>query len=205
MRTVNYYYLVPLTSQALNGQTIVGPSYLQTDMAGLGFSCIPFGQEGLGIVSLAAANAALAAESDVFAIPSDLTETLVDADVMNLTNFLTPLNVPVSQFISGMTWAEALQTLATLFLAAQAISGALGTSIFGDGSTTLDTAISDSSISALAPSQNESLGHIKSGGSIQQQQVTSNGLFDFSAISASDTVGDTLDSLSAQFTSAVVF
>jgi hypothetical protein len=203
------YFIVPLTSQTLGGRTVNAPKYLSTDMAGLGFTCIPYGAEGVAIVALQAANAALSAESDVYTFPENLDAMLADADVTALTNFLTPLNVPTDSItLLGMTWSQVLQLIGTIFLAAQAISGVTGTSLFtavaspgsggagaGMGKTggqsgglsappTIDTSISDSTASAVV-------------GSIV-------GPFDLTNVDPSDSIGDVLTSLAAQFTAPVV-
>jgi len=169
------YFITPITSQTVGQQTVNAPKYLATDMAGLGFSCIPYGAEGFGIVALQAPNPALSAETDVYTF-GDLTATMQDADVASLAAYLVNANVPSDQIVAGMTFGDALQTIAIIFLAMQAISGATGSAIFADGST-LDTAISDTTASAIAPSLSlkNGKGNADGAGAQQSQPVTGNG------------------------------
>lgn len=203
------YYLTPVTSQTVNNpsQTVNAPKYFSTDMAGLAFTAIPFGAEGWAIVSLANANAALAAESDVYSFPADLTTLLQDADVSALSTYLTNANIPSDQITSGMAFADALQVIAKIFLVAQSLYGLTGSAIFTNGAT-LDDTIGDSGVSSLtAPSLNIGIGGGagsllgaggSSGGSSEQS-----GPFDFSSVSSDDIISDVLDETSQQFTSTV--
>jgi hypothetical protein len=203
------YFLCPLTSQIVGNQTVSAPKYLRTDLSGLAFSCIPFGGEGtMCILTLAAPNPALAAESDVYAFSADLTATMSAPDVALLDAFLTAANIPSDQLSSGMSFGDALQIIARVFLAAQALFGLTGSAIFTDPSVTLDSTVGDSGVAAIAPTlQLSGPGNSKQagGGSISggSQQQTVSGPFDFSGASSDDLIGDTLDSVSQQFTSAV--
>jgi hypothetical protein len=106
---------------------IQAPKYSSTDMAGASYSCVPYRSEEWCVVALAAQKAALAAESDVYAFPADLSATLQDSDVSTLATFLA--NVPSDQIVAGMTFEDALMVIASTFLVAQAISGSTGTEI----------------------------------------------------------------------------
>jgi hypothetical protein len=124
---MSQYYLCPITSQqqTIGGQTLTisAPKYLQSDLAGLTFTCVPFGGEGWGIVTLAAANSALNAESDVYRFPADLTTVMQDADVSTLAAYLATANCPSDSIVAGMSFNDALQIIAKIFLVAQAING----------------------------------------------------------------------------------
>jgi hypothetical protein len=199
---MSFYFLTPITSQTIGQQTANAPKYLATVMAGLGFSCIPYGAEGWGIVGLQNANPALSAEADVYTF-GDPSTVMTDADVATLSAYLATANVPSDQIVAGMTFGVALQTIAKIFLVAQAIAGSTGSSIFAEGST-LDTAVGDTTAASIVPAQTNNklgkVGSVSSGGSASSQL----GPFDLSGVSASDTVGDTLDSISQQFTDTVI-
>ncbi len=198
---MSFYFIMPITSQTIDAKTINAPKYLQTDMANAGFRCLPYGRDGWGIVGLQNANSALSAESDVFTFPADLTTVMQDADVAALAAYLATANVPSTQIVAGMTFNAALQTIATIFLAMQAIAGSTGSAIFASG-ITLDSAIGDTSAAAVVPSQSQGLGkgNKSTGGSTSSQL----GPFDLSSVSSSDGVGDTLDALSQQFNDTVI-
>jgi hypothetical protein len=173
------YYLVPTANMTMpDGSMVTAPKYLSTDLNGLAFTAIPFGVEGLDLLSLAASNAALAAEPDVFAFPTDLTAKLLDADVTNLTNYLSPLNVPTSQIAAGQTWAAVLRQLAQVFLAAQFASGSNGgRSLF---TVTVNLKGASASLAALTP-----------------------GVFNFTKADPTASVADTLLAVAAQFTGPI--
>jgi hypothetical protein len=212
-----FFYLTPVTSQTITigsrQQTILAPKYCSTDMAGLPYSCVPYGAEGWCVVALTAENSALAAETDVYAFPSDLSTVMQDSDVSTLAAFLATANVPSDQIVSGMTFEAALTAILTIFLVAQAIAGSTGSAIFTDG-TTVDTPISDTSASALVPSTSQAsvgvgmgFGAIGGGGNAgnaSNPQSSQVGPFDFSDVSSSDAVGDVLNTVSQQFTSPIV-
>jgi hypothetical protein len=206
-------YLVPLTlqSQQIAGQTFTvnGPKYFSTALAGLSFACVPYGGEGIGLITLAVPNAALAAEPDVYSFPANLSTPMASADVATLSTFLTAVNVPVDQIVSGMTFAAALQVIAKIFLVAQTLHGVSGAPIFSTG-TTLSTAIEDSDISPIAttpiPTASANLDTTVADSDLTPlgiQTVSSFGPFDFSGVTGADTLGDVLDSLSKQLTQTV--
>jgi hypothetical protein len=197
-------YLVPFVSTQIGNNTVNAPKYLGTSAS---FSCIPYGQEGLGLVSTAA-NAVLN-QPDVFVFP-DLTSTVADNDLdptvaQSFAAFCTTNNIPVTQFISGMFWGDIANVVAELFLADQSICGITGVPTFSSGVTT-DSPISASGASSLAPTVSlaKGAGNIKAGGTAAPAAPTSNGPYDFTQIDASDTVGDTLDQLSQQITSPII-
>jgi hypothetical protein len=203
---MSFYFIVPITQQTLAGQTVNAPKYFSTDLNGLSLSSLPYGLDGCCLVGLHALNAALSAETDVYSFPEDLTAELADADVAALANFLSPLNVPTDLITSGLTFADVLQIIALIFLANQAICGVTGVPTFSDG-VTPSSAVSDSGASSLAPTLTLNAGkgdNTNTGNNNAPAPVTSNGPYDFTGIAASDTVGDTLNSLSQQFTDTVV-
>lgn len=190
------FYLVPVTSQTVNGQTVNAPEYLSTDLAGLAWSAIPFGVEGLTLLALAASNAALAAESDVYSLPTS--GTLEDADVVNLSDYLSNYSVPSDWIESGQTWASVIQQIATIFLVAQAVSGTTGAGIFAGTTVTVDTPMSGATSSKS----------VRIGGKQQLQSTPvlpagPAGVFDFSNVDPSSTVGDALVSVASQFSGPI--
>jgi len=194
------YYLCPTASFTVGSQTFTGPEYMQTDLAGQNYTCIPYGVESIVLIATAE-NAALAAESDVYAFPSDLTELVTDTDVMNLDTYLGNVNIPSSFVTSGMAWRDVLLQIAQIFLVAQAVSGAANNaSIFPSGATV------DSSLSSPA----QSSGNLKLGGSQQQPSALATaagsvvGPFDLTDVDTSDTIGDTLISVSQQFNQPII-
>jgi hypothetical protein len=196
------FYITPVTSQTIAGKQVSAPKYLATDLQGLSFAAIPFGVEGWALVSLAEANGALAAETDVYAFPADLSKQLDETDVSALTTFAATANIPSDEFIEGATFADVLQIVAGTFLAAQAISGVTGAPIFTAG-VTPDSPIAASGAAALvltaSQSNQKGTSNNKAGGTAAPAPVaTSNGPYDFTAINANGTVADALISLSQQ-------
>ncbi len=191
-------FIMPVTSQQIGKRTANGPKYLATHMSGLTLKCIPYGAEGWGIVGLQSVNPALSAEEDVYTFPADLTTVMDDADVSTLTAFLTAANVPANQIVSGMRFAEALQNIAKIFLVAQTIASQTGSQIFTDG-ITFESAVSDTTVATASSQKSIGKGIQQSG---QQQAAT--GPFDFSGVAADDTIGDTLTTISQQFSDTVI-
>jgi hypothetical protein len=199
--------LVPVVSvqQTIGSQTITvnEPAFL-SDLNGAPCTCIPFGGEPICILTLSAPNAALSQESGVYTWPSDLTAVMQSADVATLSSFLTAANIPSDQLIAGMTFAAALQVIAKICMVAQALLGATGAPIFTNG-TTLSSTIGDSDLAPLAPTESVSQGigevgvSAPGGGNGGTQVPTQIGVFDFSSITASTTIGSMLDSISQQF------
>lgn len=140
------FYIVPTAEQTINGQTVTAPEYVSTDLAGLAFSFVPFGVEGCGLLTLAAPNSALAAKSDVYAFPADLTTTLAAADVTALGSFLENLNIPNSFLTVGTTWQSVVRQIAQIFLAVQYAEGPAGT----NGASIFVTLISPTPSATLA-------------------------------------------------------
>jgi hypothetical protein len=174
-------YLVPIvsTQQAIGGQTMTvrAPKYLNMPTS---FTCIQFGGEGYGILVLSAPNASIAAASDCWVFPSDLTARMIESEASALSTFLASINCPADQIASGMTFAAALQVIAKIFLVAQVLHGVSGAPIFSVG-TTLSTTVEDSDIAPIATTPIP-------------------GSFDFSGVKATDSIGSVLDSLSNQMT-----
>jgi hypothetical protein len=165
----------------------------------------------------------LQGQSDTYALPSDLTTVLADKDVITVTSFLANLNVPADQITTGQTFAQVLTMIAQIFLAAQAIAGVTGSAIFTTG-VTLDSAVSESGASALAPAlqaslgagagaslgagagkgAGASLGAGAAGNSGNELVPTGSGPFDFSQIDGTATISDTLTALAQQYTSTII-
>ena len=170
------FYLIPTTTQEINNQTIVGPEYLSTDMAGLSFGAIPAGAEPIALVALDAPNAALSSESDVYSFPADLSTVLAAADVTTLGAYLSSLNLPSSFLVAGATFQSVVRQIAQIFLAVQYAEGPAGTngaSVF----VTLKTNPTPSATLAAIPL----------------------GVFSFAGVNPTDSVADSIVAVSQQF------
>ena len=134
------YYLCPIAPVTIGASTVMAPKYFDSDLKGLTIATIPFGREGIALVSLASPNAALAAEADVYAFPADLTTPLTLADAAALGSYLANFNVPTTWLAAGLTFGAVLRQLAQIFLVAQFISGQTGKALFaGTGKTISST------------------------------------------------------------------
>jgi hypothetical protein len=193
------YYLVPTESVVLipNQPAVNAPKYV-TEF-GLPFSAIPMGIEGIVLLALAAPNASIGAEADVFTFG---TGTLTDADVSLIEDYFTNANIPNNFAITGALWNDVLSQVAKIFLLAQALAGTTGQPIFAGTGVTLDS---------IVATQNQSQGKGKTGGTVQQTQNavaaaagSTAGPFDLSDVQDGDTISDTLTSVSQQFTAPIL-
>jgi hypothetical protein len=215
---MNSYFIMPVTTASINGDTVNVPQHFSDILQpnGVTWTALPMGLDNATVVSVsdAATITQLQKQSDTYSFPTDLTTTLQDSDVTALVAFLQNLNVPADQITTGQTFAQVLTVIAQVFLAAQAIAGVTGSAIFTSG-VTLSSAVSDSGASTLAPTQTATLGgaSLRGAGSslgagagavAPTATPTSNGIFDFSGVSSSDTLSDTLTNLAAQFVGPVV-
>jgi hypothetical protein len=119
-------FLVP---QVFNSDGFLAPEYWDTDLVGTTYVMMPFGLELCGILATDA-NSALAAESDVYAFPSDLTSVLADTDVDALNGWLSNYSIPSSQIVSGLSFAEAARSLAQIAQVLQRNLGLTGNAVF---------------------------------------------------------------------------
>jgi len=110
---------MPLTSQTIGNITANAPKY-SSSFGGAGFTCIPFGKAGWALVTT---DAVLAAESDLYAFPGDVTQIMGDADVTALAGFLANLPAMVGSIAAGDSFADAIQIITTNFLEAQTQTG----------------------------------------------------------------------------------
>jgi hypothetical protein len=156
---MSYVYLCPITSQALTigGQTVTSLAPKFFSLLTGAWTVIPYGEDGIGILTLGAANATIAAADDCYSFPTDLATQLADSDVTALGSFLAAANIPSDQINSTLTFGAALQIIAKIFMVAQALLGATGAPLFTNG-TTLSSTIGDSDLAPLAPAQNVSQG-----------------------------------------------
>jgi len=195
------FYLVPVEPIQIGDDTVSAPKYFLTDLAGLNIACIPYGVESLTLLSLPTANAALAAEADVYSFPNDLSEALTDSDVAALDSYLSDVSVPSAFLTVGMTFRDVVRQLAQLFLLAQAISSESdGASIFPSG-TTPDSPV----VSKTMSKGGGNIGGV--GGSTPSALAnvagSQAGVFDLSDVDTSESIGDTLLVVSAQFTQPI--
>jgi hypothetical protein len=177
------FYLIPIVSSTIGtgpgAQTVLIPEYMLA--LNQPFSCIPFGVEGVGLVSTQE-NATLDSAPDVFSFPSDLTQTLAPVIVSTTMAFnnLNP-NIPTSWMTSGMTFGQVLRQIAQIFLCVQMAEGPAGTN---GASVFVQLAGNNSTPSAAL-------------------QALPAGVFDFTQANSSDSVSDTLVAISQQFTDPI--
>jgi hypothetical protein len=202
-------YLVPVVSVTVNGQTVQQPKYAGTDYTN-SYAAIRYGLEPLCLLSLPAASPALAAESDVYAFPADLTQPMSAAAVTTLESFLASNNVPSDGLEAGAPFVTALVYVTQIFLLAQFVAGSTNQSgsLFANGVTVNSPANSSPSISAVltaAPQPTptpqpgpvaSSAGTGNANGTNSASSASSSGLFNFAAISNLATVGEFLDAAS---------
>lgn len=119
-------FLVPQVFDQ-NGKLV--PEYTSTDLAGKSYVAMPFGLELITLVATDP-NPALAAEPDVYAFPTDLSQVLANADVLALSSWLVNYNIPLSQIVAGMTFATAARSLAQLCQVLQRNLGLTGNAVF---------------------------------------------------------------------------
>jgi hypothetical protein len=191
------YYLVPVVSSTVNGQTVNGPKYV-TDS----FNAVPFGIDGWTVL---ATDQVLQPAPDLYQFPQDLTQPLQDADITALQTFLQSCNViPYTWVTTGMLWSDVLVQLCQIALLCQAVSFAAGgTSLFPSG-TTLDSPVTPVQVS-------QGTGKIVGGGTVAATPsalatVTGGtaGPFDLTNVSDTDVISDVLVSVSSQFTSPIL-
>lgn len=197
---MSQYFLIPVVQATINGSAVSVPKYYDTDLAGQTYSSIPYGVEGLTLVSTAP-NAALAAESDVYPFPEDVTRILDDEGSAVLDEFLATYSVPTDLIVSGMPFVAVIVILAKLFLLAQYLSASQNSAIFTSG-VTLSSPFSDSGVSgALNAQLNPGSKTMQAGvqGGTQQQTP----LYDLSQVGDTDTVADVLNNVSTQFSAPI--
>src|SRR5271154_4574358 len=134
------FYLVPVVPITVGLLTFNSSKYSDTDFARTGFSAIPYGLEGITLLSLDVPNAALQAEPDVFTFPDDLTAAITDQDVSNIDAYFANANIPSDFATTGMSWSDVLRQVAQIFLVAEAVAGQTAASIFPAG-ITLDSPV----------------------------------------------------------------
>src|ERR1700691_4067838 len=140
------FYLVPTASTVgANNQQLIAPKYAATALLNLSYSSMPYGAEGVALVSLSAPNAALAAEVDVYSFPADLTQTLGITDRATLVAYAQTYNIPNDWILFGATFQSVLTQIAQIFLCLQAISG--GNPIFAGTQNTPETTLAQAGIS----------------------------------------------------------
>ena len=176
------FYIMPMTSQVLpDGTTANAPKYLSS-FGNVSWTCLPYGNEGWAIVSVATV---LSAQSDLYSFPATLTGPMTPAQISALKTFLTNANVPSNVITGATTFIAALYAIARLFLVAQAIYGHTASAIFTGGVTP------SSQVSASAV--------------VGQVLSKSVGPFSFVGVSAVASIGSMLQSISAQFATPVDF
>jgi hypothetical protein len=119
-------FLIP---QAFDSLGNLAPKYVSTDLLNKSWVAMPFGIEGLVLLATDP-NAALAAESDVFAFPANLDAILSGPDVSNVQAFFQANNIPSAYVLAGTSWRSVVRTTAKCFQIAQRHVGVNQAGIF---------------------------------------------------------------------------
>lgn len=99
------------------------PEYYDSDLLNATYASMPLTGCALALIATAP-NAALAAESDVFAFPANLDSEMSDADITALTSVLQNANVPTDFLASGITYQAAANTIGAIAQVLQQAAGA---------------------------------------------------------------------------------
>jgi hypothetical protein len=126
-------FVIPLVQTTLPGLVdaqgnpiaINVPEYSVNDtdpLYGAAYTCMPLTGAGIALVATAP-NSVLAAESDVFAFPADLTAEMSDSDITALSTVLQNANVPTDFLVSPITYAQAARTIGQIAQTLQQAAG----------------------------------------------------------------------------------
>ncbi len=141
-QTTNRFYLMPVTGTGSSHLDPIRPKYANTDIAGLSWGMLPYGEENLALVHVRdipiAIHTALAAELDVIAIPQDIDATVGAGALTTVRNALENRNIPGQWVGSGSTYREVLRLIARTMLCFQRLQGLRLARLFQSG-VTLDT------------------------------------------------------------------
>jgi hypothetical protein len=127
-------YLVPLVQTTFpdlvdaqgNPITANVPEYsvnVGDPLYGVTYACMPLVGASLALIATDS-NAALAAESDVFAFPANLDSEMTDADIATLTTVLQNANVPTDFLVAGITYQDCADTIGAIAQVLQQAAGA---------------------------------------------------------------------------------
>lgn len=115
------------------------PKYASTHLAGINWNMMDYGDEPFCLVAadLGSGHSALAAESDVTALPADLNQE-IGGQLSTVQNTLESLNIPSDWVQSTHTYKRVLRAATLIFQIAQRHQGLSFGRIFTAG-VTLDT------------------------------------------------------------------
>lgn len=120
------------------------PSYRDTHLAGLSWSMMDYGNEPLAIVGVKdippATHIALAAETDVLALPENL-DTELGAQLTAVQNAMEARNIPSGWVQAGMTYRTIVRMVVQAAAFLQRLQATTSTRLLGSG-VTLDTQFS---------------------------------------------------------------
>lgn len=165
------------------------PKYADTHLSGFSWQAMDYGDEPTCIVAsdLGAGHAALAAEVDVTAVPSDLNQ-IVGAQLSTVQSTLEGFNIPAGWINSNHTYRRVLRVVSVLFQISQRYQGKLFGRIFTSG-VTLNTQFSDLPDQARA----------------RLLEVSNSFGFDTSGLTGSSTLRQILKEFVDQFVGPIVF
>ena len=168
------FYVVPIMGSGTEADPR-RPKYSDTDLSGVAWGAMDYGNEPFMLVATAA-NAALAAEVDVLSIPANINALLTAGQVTTVQTKLEAINIPANWLDTTYTWRKALRIVAGILQYAQRIQGMFNVRVFPSG-VTLSTVFS-----TLTQGQQNAL--------IQSAQSFG---WDISSLSASSTVRQILN------------
>lgn len=145
----NRFYLVPKIGDGLTPFTAFRPKYTDNGDLGAGwnlsgrFSSLDYGAEACMLMVsdvTAEEHNALAAQTDVLAVPIPLNDNVGAAAVNIIQNKLEGANLPAEWVTTALTYRQVLRTVRRIITFIQRFRGLFNASIFIDG-VTLDSRI----------------------------------------------------------------
>ena len=139
--TFGRFYVVPVIGTGADHTDGRRPKYFDT--LGAPWNAMDYGAEPVMLVFaevIAAQDASLRANADVFALPVNLDTTLTAAEVTSARTALEALNIPASNWVTtAITWRQLVRTVAQMMQFFQRLNAVQGnTRLFG-GTITLTT------------------------------------------------------------------
>lgn len=141
-------YVVPLVTATSRGLIIRNPKYFAAPgqtaapgLEGVNFVGSPYGREDVMVVAVnvtPAQHTVLADETDVLALPPDVTQNISALALTTVQNALENLKLPAQWVTTANTYQEVLHAVLAIFQFAQKFNEFTGLSPFA-GNVTLDT------------------------------------------------------------------
>jgi hypothetical protein len=174
-------YVMPMIGTGVLGDPR-RPKYADTDLAGVGWAGMDFGNQPIMLVATET-NAALAAETDVLQVPLNLDQNLSAGAVTTVQNYLEAHNFPGDWVTTSLTYRQVIRYVASGFQIFQRAQG-MGLAQLMDGTTvTLDT----------------TYGSLPAGVRTTLLNAAQSFHFDTSSLSAASTIRQIIKALVVQF------